>query len=175
MSLHRDLMHETIPFAKPNGHRRSILDLAPLELECMNALWPLGRATVRDLQVIVSERRPRAYTTILTIMDRLAHKGIVTREKSGRAWVYSANFSAQEARDRALAQLVTHFFGGSADALRSHLAGVRANQTIAPLPQPVGSAPLRRAARPQLEANREVATPSAEESQDASSMDDSLL
>jgi hypothetical protein len=107
-------------------------------------------ASVREIQVAVCATRPRAYTTILTIMDRLARKGVVTRVKSGRAWAYRPAFSAQEARDRAVAQIVTHFFGGSAEALRSHLAGApaglppsRVARTTAPASVP---APPRRAA-----------------------------
>jgi len=57
--------------------RRSLLDLAPLELDCMNTLWPMGEATVREIRDRLAERRARAYTTIMTIMDRLARKGVV--------------------------------------------------------------------------------------------------
>jgi predicted transcriptional regulator len=101
--------------------RHSILELAPLELDCMNALWPLGEATVRDIQQALALTRPRAYTTIMTIMDRLAHKGTVVRQKGGRAWVYRPNLSADEARSHAIAQVVDGFFEGSADALTVHL------------------------------------------------------
>lgn len=106
-----------------NGWRKSALDLAPLERECMRALWPLGEATVRDIREALLPVRPRAYTTIMTIMDRLAHKGVVTRRKSGRAYVYRAAVSAEEARARAVGQLVENFFGGSPAALVSHLTG----------------------------------------------------
>ena len=105
------------------GSRHSILDLAPLELDCMNALWPSGEATVRQIQEALRPTRPRAYTTIMTILDRLAQKGIVQRRKSGRAWVYRANVSADEARTHAVSQVVEGFFGGSAGALASHLTG----------------------------------------------------
>jgi predicted transcriptional regulator len=87
----------------------------------MNALWPLGEATVRDIQVALAPTRPRAYTTIMTILDRLAQKGVVLRRKGGRAWVYSANISEAEARSRAIAQLVDGFFDGSAEALAAYL------------------------------------------------------
>ena len=110
------------------GPRHSILDLAPLELDCMNALWPAGEATVRDIQQALHPTRPRAYTTIMTILDRLAQKGIVLRRKSGRAWVYRANLTAQEARSQALAQLVDGFFAGSNEGLAKHLAGHLAGQ-----------------------------------------------
>jgi len=94
----------------------------------MNALWPAGEATVRDIQQALHPTRPRAYTTIMTILDRLAQKGIVLRRKSGRAWVYRANLTAQEARSQALAQLVDGFFAGSSEGLAKHLAGHLAGQ-----------------------------------------------
>ena len=104
------------------GPRHSILDLAPLELECMSALWPMGEGTVRDIHRELSVARKRAYTTVLTIMDRLAQKGIVTRHKVGRAYLYRANLSAEEARLMAVEKIVAGFFAGSTDALAAHLA-----------------------------------------------------
>lgn len=102
--------------------RHSILDLAPLELDCMNALWPLGEATVRQVQDTLRPTRPRAYTTIMTILDRLSHKGIVERRKVRRAWVYRASVSAEQARAHAVTQVVDGFFGGSTGALASHIS-----------------------------------------------------
>ena len=113
--------------ASPNcgtGPRHSILDLAPLELECMSVLWPLGEGTVRDIYRQLAAARPRAYTTIMTIMDRLARKGIVTRRKVGRAYRYQANLSAAEARTSAVEKIVTAFFDGSAEALAAHLVAL---------------------------------------------------
>jgi predicted transcriptional regulator len=104
------------------GPRHSILDLAPLELECMSVLWPLGEGTVRDIHRQLAASRPRAYTTIMTIMDRLAHKGIVARRRVGRAYRYQANLSVDEARVSAIEKIVTGFFAGSAEALAAHLA-----------------------------------------------------
>jgi BlaI family penicillinase repressor len=112
------------------GPRHSILDLAPLELECMNALWSLGEGSVREIHSQLAVSRPRAYTTILTIMDRLAQKGIVTRRKAGRAFRYQANLSAEEARFSAVEKIIVGFFSGSADALALHLSTQR--QTSSP-------------------------------------------
>jgi len=102
--------------------RRSLLDLAPLELDCMNTLWPMGEGTVREIRDGLAARRPRAYTTIMTIMDRLARKGVVERRRAGRAYVYRPNLSAEAARTQALGQVIESFFGGSKDALLSHLS-----------------------------------------------------
>src|ERR1700691_261914 len=106
---------------KTPSPRRSLLDLAPLELDCMNTLWPIGHATVREIRDRLAERRPRAYTTIMTIMDRLARKGIVERAKAGRAYVYRPRLSAEDARAQALGQVLESFFGGSKEALLAQL------------------------------------------------------
>jgi len=103
--------------------RRALLDLAPLELDCMNTLWPMGQGTVREIRDQLAVRRPRAYTTIMTIMDRLARKGVVERHKVGRAYMYSPNLSAEEARTQALGQVIENFFGGSKEALLAQLGG----------------------------------------------------
>jgi len=101
--------------------KHSVLDLAPLELDCMNTLWPLGEASVREIRDRLAARRPRAYTTIMTIMDRLARKGVVERRRAGRAYLYRPRLSAEDARSHALAQVVENFFGGSHEALLLHL------------------------------------------------------
>lgn len=112
-------MNETI--TKRPSPRRSLLDLAPLELDCMNTLWPMGEGTVREIREELADRRPRAYTTIMTIMDRLARKGVVERRKVGRAYFYRANLSVEDARAQALGQVLENFFGGSKDALLAQL------------------------------------------------------
>jgi BlaI family transcriptional regulator, penicillinase repressor len=109
---------------KRPSSRRAVLDLAPLELDCMNTLWPMGEGTVREIRDRLAERLPRAYTTIMTIMDRLARKGIVERRKTGRAYVYRANLTAEDARAQALGHVIEKFFGGSLEALLSQAGGL---------------------------------------------------
>jgi predicted transcriptional regulator len=77
----------------------------------------MGQGTVREIRDRLAERRPRAYTTIMTIMDRLARKGIVERRKVGRAYIYHPNLSLEEARAQAVFQIVENYFGGSKEAL----------------------------------------------------------
>ncbi len=110
--------------SRPAGLRHSILDLAPLELECLSVLWPMGDGTVRDIHRALAASRPRAYTTVLTIMDRLAQKGIVVRQKVGRAFHYQARMSAEEARLKAVDKIVEGFFDGSRQALAAHLSAL---------------------------------------------------
>ncbi len=131
-----------------NGARKSILELAPLECDCMNALWPLGEATVQEIRDVLAPTRPRAYTTIMTIMDRLARKGVVARRKVGRAYRYHANLSAEDARTRAVAQLVDSFFGGSTQGLAAHLSGVPADLPDRPVGAPARAPAVRDRPRP---------------------------
>ncbi len=124
---------------KIQSPRRSLLDLAPLELDCMNTLWPIGEGTVREIRDLLADRRPRAYTTIMTIMDRLARKGVVERKKAGRAYVYRPRLSAEDARAQALGQVLENFFGGSKEALLAQLGNGAAARRAAAAGATTGS------------------------------------
>jgi predicted transcriptional regulator len=94
----------------------------PLELLCLKALWPLREGNVKDVQRAVAQTRPLAYTTIMTVLERLAHKGKLTRRKQGRAFVYAPTMSEDAMRRVAVRELVETFFDGSAEALQRFLS-----------------------------------------------------
>jgi predicted transcriptional regulator len=97
---------------------KSVRDvLPPLELLCLNALWSLGEGNVRDVRQIVARARPLAYTTIMTVLDRLVRKGKITRRKVGRAFVYSPEASRDSMRRAAIRELLDGFFDGSEEQL----------------------------------------------------------
>ncbi len=95
-------------------------ELPPLELECMKALWSLGEGTVQEIRERLFPKRPLAYTTVMTVMDRLGRKGAVEREKNGRAHVYRASVTEELVRERAVARLVENFFR-SREGLQQYL------------------------------------------------------
>ena len=65
-----------------------------LELRVMEALWQREEsASVRDLQPHFPQS---AYTTLMTTLDRLHRKGVLARDKQGRAFRYSPNFTRSE-------------------------------------------------------------------------------
>jgi predicted transcriptional regulator len=69
-------------------------DFGPLESEVMKAVWRAGKpVAVRDVVEELNERRaePLAYTTVMTVMSRLADKKVLNRRKAGRGYVYEAN------------------------------------------------------------------------------------
>lgn len=93
----------------------------PLELECLKVLWTLGEANVRRVQQALSPGRSLAYTTVMTIMDRLARKGAAERRKVGRSFVYVPVLSRETLRRLAVRELVDALFGGSEDELIFYL------------------------------------------------------
>ncbi len=105
--------------ARKSHHHR--FDLPSLELACMKALWALGTGTVHEIRARLLAERSLAYTTVLTLMDRLTRKGVVTRQKRGRAHVYRPLVSEEQVRHQALDRLVGHFFQGSRLRLRQYL------------------------------------------------------
>lgn len=56
----------------------------------METLWDAGDGwlTVREVHEVISRRRDIAYTTVMTVLDRMAGKDLVVRERAGRAWKY---------------------------------------------------------------------------------------
>jgi len=107
----------------------------PLELACLQALWTLREANVRDVQEMVGRTRPLAYTTIMTVLDRLVKKGKLTRRKAGRAFLYSPEASRDAMRHTAVRELVDGFFDGSEARLLEFLNAPRTPEPVAAQPQ----------------------------------------
>lgn len=77
-------------------------ELHELEQIVMDHVWVAGTCTVRETMDALngSGGRVRAYTTVLTIMQRLDEKGLLARERRGRTDVYRATLTLEEYRDR---------------------------------------------------------------------------
>lgn len=103
----------------------------PLELDCLRTLWRLGEANVAQVKADLEPRRNLAYTTVLTLLDRLARRGFVSRRKVGRSFLYAPEKDRESMRQIALRDLVDVYFDGSVPALADWL------RTPAP-PPPVG-------------------------------------
>lgn len=93
----------------------------PLEMMCLNALWEIGEGNVEDVRKVVSQSRPLAYTTVLTLLDRLARRGAVSRRKEGRGFRYQPTVERDRLRRMALRQFLEYHFDGSAAQLRLFL------------------------------------------------------
>jgi predicted transcriptional regulator len=100
----------------------------PLELECLKALWQLGHGSVRDVLDAVRNRK-LAYTTVMTVLDRLEKRSAVSRQKQGRAFIYEPKLTREVLRQFAVKDLVDVFFDGSEQALLEHLRRSAARET----------------------------------------------
>lgn len=119
---------------------RSGAELPQLELECLAALWALERAPVAEVHARLASRgRPLAYTTILTVLDRLRRKRMVERERRGRAFVYTPLVTREQMRERALARLVSNYFDSRGEFER--YLGVDAASAPPPRAAPVVAEP----------------------------------
>jgi predicted transcriptional regulator len=58
----------------------------------MASVWRLGEATVEEVRALQPAGRRSAYTTIQTVLNRLVDRGVLSRVKRGRAFVYRARY-----------------------------------------------------------------------------------
>jgi predicted transcriptional regulator len=70
--------------------------LGDLEADVMEVMWARGRATVHDVHERLAADRELAYTTVMTVMSRLADKGLLEKWKDGAAYVYVPAASKEE-------------------------------------------------------------------------------
>jgi predicted transcriptional regulator len=93
----------------------------PLEMMCLNALWEIREGNVEEVRKFVSQARPLAYTTVLTLLDRLARRGAVSRRKEGRGFRYQATVERDKLRRLALRHFLEYHFEGSEAKLKIFL------------------------------------------------------
>ena len=96
--------------------------LTPLELDIMKAVWRSCPIAVRDVQESIRPARILAYTTVMTIMDRLHSKGFLNRTLRGRTHYYEPAIDYTDVRDEAVDLLIRNFFG-SKEKLQEFLQG----------------------------------------------------
>jgi BlaI family transcriptional regulator, penicillinase repressor len=95
--------------------------LARLELQILEVLWTLGKASIREIQERFPEPRP-AYTTIQTTVYRLEANGAVRRvRKISNAHIFEPLVARDVARHRLLDDILS-LFGGRAQPMMAQLA-----------------------------------------------------
>lgn len=70
--------------------------LGPLELRILRAVWSRGSGTVREILAEIAPEHPIAYTTAMTVMGRLAEKGLLRRELTGKTYRYAPTVTPEE-------------------------------------------------------------------------------
>ncbi|MEO7130294.1 MAG: BlaI/MecI/CopY family transcriptional regulator [Dermatophilaceae bacterium] len=99
--------------------------LGDLERAVLEHLWVSVDAhpdglTVREVHDTVGVERGLAYTTLMTVLDRMAKKGLVVRERDGRAWRYLPASSREELTSEALHQTLGEFSSGDRRSALMH-------------------------------------------------------
>ena len=112
--------------------------LGSLERSVMDVMWDdpsSGGLTVREVLDRLETKRPLAYTTVMTVLARLAEKGTLERTRDGRAWRYRTTTTRQQLTAEAMrdplgeldqeqrTSAILHFIE---DATEDELASLRA-------------------------------------------------
>jgi predicted transcriptional regulator len=87
----------------------------------MAAIWKLGEATVDDVRELQPPSRRSAYNTVQTVMNRLFERGLLTRVRRGKAFVYRAPYDESELIAMAMSQQLA---GASPDTRRAALVSL---------------------------------------------------
>ena len=91
--------------------RASSSQLGPLEQRLLEVLWERGNATVREL--IDNGCGDLAYTTVMTTLDRLFKKNLLSREAEGRAFRYAPRLTRQELHREVAGEAFRQFLDAS--------------------------------------------------------------
>jgi predicted transcriptional regulator len=91
------------------------------ELEVLKVLWDRGPSTVREVLDVLTVVRPRAYTSVMSLLNVMTDKGLVSRSPKGRAFVYRAKSNRSQTLRRLVGGLLGRAFEGSTAQLVAHL------------------------------------------------------
>ncbi len=92
--------------------RKSIDDLGELQKAVMETVWELGEGTVRQVLERLEREPEPAYTTILSVMQKLEKTGWLTHRTEGRSYVYLPTRSREEAGAKTLRAFIDRAFRG---------------------------------------------------------------
>ena len=96
-----------------------------LQIEVMKVVWRLGEATVDAVREQQPKRARSAYTTVQTVLNRLVERGVLTRERTGRAFVYKAKSRRRPGSSTEASSRGASTGRRRSSALRSYLPGRR--------------------------------------------------
>lgn len=88
-------MAETKLYFNPSGKGIEVF-LGPTEAKLMEIAWEQKEITVKKALFYLPDEDTTAYTTVMTVLSRLAEKGLLTRKKEGKTFVYAPSKSKKE-------------------------------------------------------------------------------
>ncbi|MFA6001941.1 MAG: BlaI/MecI/CopY family transcriptional regulator [Thermoleophilia bacterium] len=93
--------------------------LGDLEADIMELLWKDNPASVRQIHENLAKKRTIAYTTVMTVMTRLAEKGLLKREQHGRAYLYVPTQNREDFCSDAIGTVMQGLLGGFGEPVLS--------------------------------------------------------
>jgi len=87
------------------------------ELQIMKVVWDMGAASVKDVCDAMSQAKPIAYTTILTLMGILEEKGALVHSRLGRAFIFRPVLSRRQATQNQVRDVICRFYDGCPERL----------------------------------------------------------
>jgi BlaI family transcriptional regulator, penicillinase repressor len=93
----------------------------PAELEVLQILWQRGPCTVREVMNELNDVRPRAYTSVMSLLNVMTDKDLLRRKPKGRAFLYAARVAESPTLCGMVGDLLKRAFGGSAEQLVAHV------------------------------------------------------
>ena len=101
--------------------RKPLDDLGELQRTVLETVWDLGEASVHQVRERLNSRRRLAYTTVLTVMQKLEKAGWLEHRNEGKSYVYTPALSREEAGAGSVRGFVKRVFEGDAMTLFQHL------------------------------------------------------
>jgi BlaI family penicillinase repressor len=95
--------------------------LGDLQRAVMEVVWRRGEASVHDVLKELGRRRKPAYTTVLTVLQKLEKAGWLTHRAEGKSYIYIPRASREEAGAGSVRGFLQRVFEGDAVAMFQHL------------------------------------------------------
>lgn len=105
--------------------------IGSLEADILAIVWEYDRTTVRDVYETLRQRRQIAYTTVMTVMNNLVKKGLLTQDKSNIAYAYTPAIPGREVAQIVLDSVVDRLLLGQSNVAVSHMLGLSSELTPA--------------------------------------------
>ena len=118
-----------------------------LQSQLMGALWRLGEGTVEQVRAALPGRYRSAYNTVQTVLNRLAERGLLDRERRGVSYVYRPRFTEVEYLSRSIENTLAGASSEARNVVLANLIGSLDGDELARLRALAGQVESRRKGR----------------------------
>lgn len=113
--------HRTQPEWLRSTKGTAFTGIGSLEAEILAVVWEQQETTVRAVYETLRQRRQIAYTTVMTVMNNLVKKNLLSQDRSGVAYVYRPAVPGSVVAQTVLESVVDRLLGGETSVAVSRL------------------------------------------------------